>query len=370
MRRLALMCALVFGLGWALAAHGQDCAATGPTQLLMTVTNDGVAQCAIQASKPVFYQVAENYSVNVPITVQKSRTNADGQVELFTATEYRPETKTRTVTVVKMVYEIVQREIDLNELKAFETTGKTITAADLKKRCAKPTLVVCSCNDMMIPDYHAAAFKPGTVIVALPKVAPVPFNQPQPLPPAEAVPAPAPPAPGPQTSSLTVQPVAYQATLDAPLPTTPQPQFIFVSRDGNDGVKLRAFNESEYLAKLTVFTGEGDKQVTKEMEVKRTVRNSETTPIPLSAVKVSTPGGGDLTADRVRDRLTSEVVALLGAGGKAVDPFWLQNIKPTVLVLRGVSLMGNVNSAAPAPMPAQPALPRPVEGNAPPPPAT
>src|SRR5262249_47724892 len=151
------------------------------------------------------------------------------------------------------------------------------------------------CDQKMIPDYQAAAFKPGTIIVALPKVEPVPYNAPQASPPAEApFPAPAPaPAPAPRVS---LRPVAFeQVTLNGPpaengaLSPTPQPQFVFVSRDGNDGVKVRVFNETEYETTLTVLAGEGANQVMKEISAKRLVRHSETTPLPFSALKFSSP---------------------------------------------------------------------------------
>jgi hypothetical protein len=210
----------------------------------------------------------------------------------------------------------------------------------------------------MIPDYYAAIFKPGTIIVA---AAPQAYVYPEPA---------APPAPGerPQASRLSppVRTVSYQPPAElqesALLPASPSPELVFASRDGADAIKIRQFTESKYETIVTVRANDSSVSPEKQMKALRTVRHSENTLLPWSAMRISTPDGGDVPADRVKERLgTGETTVLLSADGKLVDAFWLQNMKSSVLVFRGVQLGGGMGHYG-MPMPAPVAYPAPAEG--------
>lgn len=102
------------------------------------------------------------------MTVQK-QVVIDGVTQTLVETQYRDETKTATSMVCKELWRIAcRRPLDVKKLKAFETDGKPIATADVAKRCHGATLVVVSADDETIPDYYAALFKPGTIILALP----------------------------------------------------------------------------------------------------------------------------------------------------------------------------------------------------------
>ena len=361
---LGFLVAMAAAPGW--AGHGG-----GLTQQVLRIEKDGTMTLTGQVSKPVFETKEYAYTVKVPIEVQKERV-VNGKPETFTTTEYRDETRTAVKAVMRLVFEQIYRPVNPETLKAFETDGRKIAIDDLKTRCRADTLVVVSGDDAMIPDYYATVFKPGTIILALPQMhsyaAPAPQVHP-------AAPAPPPPASTeapkrPQASLVPFVPVrnvSFQAELapqDSPkFPASPSPQLVFASREGVDAVKIRQFMESKDEVQITVRENDSSVAPEKPMTAQQLVRNSTNTFVPWSALRVSTPEGGDLTLDRAKERLgAGETAVLLSADGRLVDAFWLQNIKSNVLVIRGVQLGGGMGHyGMPAPMPAPVAYPVPIE---------
>ena len=129
---------------------------------------------------------------------------------------------------------------------------------------------------------------------------------------------------------------------------------VFAARDGADGVKIRQFSESKIPVAITVAANDSAVAPQEQITAMSTLRHSETTSLPWSSVRVSTPDNRDLPIDRVKERLGSgEQTVLMSADGKLVDEFWLQNVKLGVLVLRGFQF------AMPMPMPT--AMPVPVQ---------
>jgi hypothetical protein len=378
-RRALLVCALAFWLSAADISLAQD---GQPTQRLVRVASDDSLSLAGIVHKPVYEMMTYQYQVDVPYQ-ETYNVEVNGETRQQSRTVMKPETRTGAKTVSKLVAMATQTPLDLKTAKGFEVDGRTIAAADLKKRLTDQTLVVVSPNDDMLPNYYAAVFKPGTVILALP---PDPSGYPGAMPAPQVVPLP-PPAPGqappPQAAlplgaalvrAVSFPPVAVPAERPEEnlLPNSPAPLIVFATRSGADALKIRQYVETPTETELTVLTS--DSSVAKEVPIKvrKNTRHSETTTVPLKSVRFSSSEGKDIAADRVKDRLgAGETTVLVSADGQPVDDFWLQNIQAKILVLRGVKLPpvsagGGMMSpmAYPAPMPVQP-LPPPTPGPAP-----
>ncbi|MBI1344813.1 hypothetical protein GC163_00840 [bacterium] len=357
-----------------------------PKQQLLQVLPSGTGMLTYQVSKPVYYDEQFTYEVKIPVTVTKTVV-VDGQEQTVAETQYKAETKTGTRKVCKFVSELVCRPVDLKTTKAFETNGQPISAAALANRCEQPTMVVVSDNDKMIPEYFASVFKSGTVVLALP---PEPIPQRMMAPGAALMPAPA-VMPAPPIASVTppavpqpAQPVAAPVPTPAPdvtpapavtapipgttpvepmtpaLPFTPTPEFVFLSRDGADLLKIRQMVEQVQSVDVTMMMGEGSQAVEKVMKSQQTSKKHINTSLPWKIVKVSLPIEGLLPQSRAKEKLgQGETVGLMSIDGKTVDPLWLQNIKPGVLIVSGVRISSSMDMPAP-PMMAPTAMPLPM----------
>jgi hypothetical protein len=338
-----------------------------PTQQVLRVTGDGEWWLYNQYNITKCFPEEYTYTERVPVQESKDVVE-NGQTVTKTITRYL--TESRTATRNKMVMECQQNrnQIEPESLSAFELDGRKISPADLKKRLQGDTLVlVGSCDGAMLPDYYAAVFKPGTIFIRG-DLAYVP----QPGGPQPGEPAPAPPGLRPpsaasiidQTTSIRLVAHRTAAPLDVQLfPPTPAPQIVFAARDGADLLKIRAFQESTHPSTVSVKANDSSVSPENTLTVQTTVRHSEITTVPWAALRVSTPEAKDLPLDRVKERLgAGEATVLLSSDGKLVDEFWLQNIKPGVLVLRGVQLGGGMGHyAMPAAMPAPVAYPKSIE---------
>lgn len=367
-------------------------AAGQPRQQLLQVSSNEVGMLTYQVSKPVYYDEQFTYTVMVPYTITKEVV-VDGQTQTVAETQYKPETKTATRKVCKFVSELVCRPVDLKATKAFETNGQPIPSAVLARRCADPTLVVVSADDQMIPEYFASVFKPGTVILALPpepkpmpmmtpsvmpQPAPAPIISapvavdaaPQPAaPPAAPIPAPV-VAPAPTVAAPTPG-IAAAEPVAPPLPFTQQPEFVFLSRDGGELLKIRQMVEVVQPVEVTFVVGSGSSTIEKTMTVHQSSRRHINTSVPWKAVTASLPVEGELSHGRVKEKLgQGEVVGLISIDGKPVDATWLQNFKPSVLVVSGVRLPVTTEMAPPPPPMMAPVQPMPAPAPPVAPPAT
>ncbi len=381
----------VLSLSFVLLAWMSSTSFGQPSQQMWEVSPDGKTFALLGVrTKCFFEQVPYTYTVKVPVT-STIEVEVDGKAVTKVITTYQEETRTGTRTVCKSVCETYGITIDPQTVEAFETDGRKIALDDLKKRLKKPTLVVMADNGGMLPDYYAAVYKPGTIIIgkagqlslpAAPVVpGPPPGTLPQPVPTPRVVPVPQPKAAPPATSSREqtrslVRPVSHQVAIDESvresrrLPASPPPQLVFATREGADLVKIRQFTETKTEAEITVKANDSSVSPDKQVKVSRTTRHSETTPLAWNAIRVSTADGADVPTDRAKERLGSgETTMLLSADGKLVDAFWLQNIRPTVLVIRGVILppvMAYGQGGYGMPMPMAPATVAPAAPGAPP----
>ncbi|MBX3448873.1 MAG: hypothetical protein KF777_04890 [Planctomycetaceae bacterium] len=380
--------AIILGMLSAACLVGglRSATAEAPTQQLLKISSENGWELTGQIQKSVCEQVQYAYTVMVPQTfTQKVEENGvfkDVQVEKMV-----PETKTATKVVCKMVSTMFCQPVDPRTVKAFETDGRPISVEEVTRRCRGETLVVVTSGEEMIPDYYAAIFKPGTIILAVPTAAVPPMMAPAlpqpafPIPqPAPAAPVPAPqPAPAPQTSAarplaarFVSQPAPLLVETEVPrtgpsLPDSPAPELVFLGRDGVDALKIRQFSEATYDVEVTVRTNDSSVSPQKKITSPRTVRHSVSTLVPWRLVRLTQPGSGDITPDRAKEKMPAgESAALLSRDGRPIDEFWLQNIKPSVFVLRGITLppvapvCAPVPGHAPAPYAPQDAPPAPA----------
>ncbi len=339
-----------------------------PSQQLIRVDATGQWQ--------IYRQVMECYPVTEQRTVTKKvpetkvvKQEVDGQLVEKTVTTYKDVAETHTVTVVKTACKTVTIPLVPEALKAFETDGRPIPADKLKSRIIGDTLVVVSANGDMIADYYAALFKPGTIILATPAVPPAVE-----VPPVPAAPAPAPapaaaPAPAPSTTGVAreipvrtvasanqAEPALPAAARTPDYPGTMAPIFVFASREGADGVNLRRLTESSLQSTGYKIQRQGTGRQMVPVTMKQTVRHSEITSIAAKHLRFTSGDSASIPFDRIREKLSRETTVLYSADGDDVDPFWLQNLKLTTLVIVGPQLPGGCGPA----MPAMPAMPAPV----------
>jgi hypothetical protein len=143
---------------------------------------------------------------------------------------------------------------------------------------------------------------------------------------------------------------------------------VFVSRSDNNFVKIRQFQETRSKVSVAVRDDRSPAVPVEFIEAETVTRDSQTTTVPMAALRFSL-AEGSVDAARARERIgTAESTVLISADGKLVDYFWLQNVKPSMLVLRGVRLPG-MSSQHGAAMPAVPLITPPAPPVAPPPPA-
>jgi hypothetical protein len=94
--------------------------------------------------------------------------------------------------------------------------------------------------------------------------------------------------------------------------------------------------------------------------LQRTLRQLETTIVPARHLRFFLERSQEVTFDQAKERLSSEVAALYSVDGNKIDPFWLQNLKPSSLVLVGPQLPGEpVALATSAAMASPPIMPSP-----------
>jgi len=357
---------LMFGLaviGTASAKEGQ------PTQQVLKIMPDGTWMLTNQMTKPVFEQQQYQVTVMVPQVVTKQVKVGD-VIKTENSSVNVPETKTVTRNVCKHIVEAHCCPVDTSTVKAFETDGRPIPVAEVVKRCPTETLVVVSANRDMIPDYYTAVLKPGTILLALSPATPVlpaPArqvpNSPAANPP--AVPAtPTPPAPtsvnapaAPSVSGAPVATFAPTAGFSPPLPMNPAPELVFLSREGVDAVKIRQFEEVVSESDVTVLTNDSSISPETFLKTRQIRRRSVSSIVPWSALRIGVGSDGFVPVDRLKELLgQGEVTAVLSVDGRLIDPFWLQNFKSNVLIIRGVKLLPEMPVLAP-PMTTPPSSP-------------
>ena len=374
-----------------------------PTQQILKVTPEGnwslVRQLVVTVCVPETYA----YTVKIPKASTVTET-VDGQERTKNVTVYSQEERSgtwmKTVSEVKVISVAVVPET----LQAFETDGTVIAPAELARRCASGRLVVVSPTTEMIAGNYASVFKPGTIIVALAQIQPPDFAPagqipaprvptaptgaptsavapppaaPVPSVPVPSVPVPSVPVPSVPVPSVPVSGAPIQALPSAPairdaapvtagpggpspetggeIPVKPAPDLVFISREGATGLKIRQLEETPMIAEVSSFSSDSSVATQNVLRIPQIHRHSITTTLNWNAVRISYPSQTVVAADRIKEKLgQGEVTAVLSSDGRLIDEFWLQNIKESVLVIRGVKLMSGGLPTMPIPGPVIP----------------
>lgn len=351
-----------------------------PVQQLVRMDASGRLKVYYQMTFCIPETQTRTVQEKVPVTKEVQET-VNGELRTKTVTVYETVQKQIAVTVMKNVQEFKIRDADPDDVRAFEIDGKPISTKNLAERLSEDTLVVVSSDEHMIPDYYAALFKPGTIVLAFkPAPAAAPHHAPGP------VEAPPPPPErtelrGPRLQAVSLAENERQRQLrvpeTAPAPSFPKtlpPRFLFAGRDGAERYKLRTMTEHSFDVTGYKVKSHGTGKQMVPVQMIQTVRNQDITSIASRDLQFYSGNGQPVPADRIKEKLSREATVAYSADGEPVDPFWLQNFKPTTLVLVGPQLpvgcgpMAMPMPAAPANAPA-PALPAPAPAiSAPPPP--
>lgn len=328
-----------------------------PTQQLLGVDEAGAWQLQIQVAVCKLETRTRAVTKKIPETKTVTET-VDGKPVQKTVTQYRDVVQTQQYTVCVTDYQSVTKSIPESMLKAFETDGRSIPLDKLRSRVGSESLVLVSATDSKLPEAYAGLFKPGTIVIAL-----------------EAVRLPKPAAP-----VATVSPPAPSATPAAPvviaplskMPRSPAPQFVILGRSGVDDVVVRrAIESTAPITGVAVFK-KGSAREEAPVQMTQTVRQSESFTMAAKHLRFRLGGSADVPFERIKERIARESIVVYSTDGEEIDPFWLQNLKSTALVVIGPQLplpAPNCSPVAPQVMPAPVETPAPGPAKAIPSPA-
>jgi hypothetical protein len=170
-----------------------------------------------------------------------------------------------------------------------------------------------------------------------------------------------------------MQLVAFQTPLDEPtaqsapqvsdisqLPATPSPVVQFASQDENGGICVTTINTFENTAyiELSESDDEGRKTFRKAPVIQRNETRMSTI-YSIDTVAAVTVDGRKVPAEILTRFLKTERAVLVATPGAKVDPRWLQNMKPTTVILSVPQVQhAHGGAVVPAtPMPAPVAVP-------------
>ena len=263
-----------------------------------------------------------------------------------TVIEEVTETRARVVTVPRLMYRQVTQTFDLTAISASELGGAKLDAAALKTRLAKQGLIlIADVGRPVVPEAFKVLFKPETIVLDLRN----------PLPPADPPPLPVPGGAHPADPELVEGELAKPG--DMP------PRFRLASIDYKGQFVLKAVDISTLtstqhvtaIEKRLVDGKEVELPVSKPINVMERRETSHSFTYPGTAITGVTVDGKPLD-DRHRAALTErEIPVVIAATGKPVESFWLQNLKPKMLVL--TTLVASEPFSAREPPLAPPPLP-------------
>jgi hypothetical protein len=289
----------------------------------------------LTAVRVVMEHVYETRQETYPVTVKVARTvNDPATQQPKVVYEDQTETRTRNVAVTRPVYKQVMLRYDIDNVHTADLSGAKIDAATLKIRLAKQGLVLTSLMGPAVPEKFTLLFKPETIVLDLSRS--MPMAPPPPL-------APAPPT-GPGDVIAAPLPIEIELPRNADIP--PQFRLASIDADGQFSLKAvatQAMTSTRYVTRQQSRVVDGrESTVTVCVPISVTERreSSHTVNYPATAVSGITVDERPLD-DRHRVGLKSrEIPVVVGANGKGVEAFWLQNIKPNMLVLTVPSFQG------------------------------
>lgn len=315
-----------------------------PTQQLLRVDEAGEWQLQIQVAVCKLETKIRTVTKKIPETKIVTET-VDGKTVEKAVTVYKDAVETQQYTVCVTDYQTVTKSIPAATLKAFETDGRSIPLEKLRGRVGNETLVVVSATEGKLPEGYASLFKPGTIVIAL-----EPVKGPQPSTSVATAP------------SVTVPASPAQGAPSSQLPQAPAPQFMMLGRSGVDDVVVRRTSESTSpVTGMAVFK-KGALKEQAPVQMMQTVRQSESLRLAAKHLHFQVGESVDVPFERIKERIARESAVVYSTDGEAIDPFWLQNLKSTSLVVIGPQLPSTGSSyvpASPAMMPAPVGFPAP-----------
>jgi len=324
-----------------------------PMQQLLRMDEAGEWQLQIQVAVCKLETRIRTVTKRIPETKTVTEI-VDGKTVEKAVTQYKDVVETQQYTVCVPDYQTVTQSIPAATLKAFETDGRSIPLDKLRSRVGKETLVVVSATAGKLPEVYASLFKSGTIVIALEPIQ-------------------APKSPAPVATVTPPAPVVAPATptVVAPRPQmsrSPAPQFVMLSRSGLDDLVLRRTSESTSpITGMAVFK-KGTVKEQAPVQMMQTVRHSESFTLAARHLHINLGDSSDVPFERIKERIARETAVVYSTDGEAVDPFWLQNLKSTTLVVIGPQLPSSspaCGPAMPAAMPAPAVSPVPASPPAP-----
>ena len=319
MRHLLLATVVLFcgTTSWAL---GQE--EGGLEQALASASPNGLVKFVLWQAIPETATATRNVTV-MEARVVKFKELVNGKEVEREKTETFHVTRPEQYTFVVWKSVSVEKRADPQHTRYYETDGRKVDPQTLSRRLAKQTLVVVRQDGKPLPSHFASIFRPGTLIVSM-----------EPLPPAGPAPISAPEKPE-RLPGKNLDPPAKEQPRDEETegPKGPAPQFQFFSlSDGKLNIRRtneRSFRQTAY--RESVASSGTRTYVPFSMTI--IDRTSHIVQVDPQNVQLATADGKRIEPRQLPQLLPDEQAGIVSLDGKPVEPFWLQNIEPSVLVV-------------------------------------
>lgn len=237
--------------------------------------------------------------------------------------------------VKKVTYSVTRFEchvsplvVDLDKVQGSDTFGKKLDAKALATMLKTETPVVLLPSGLKPDPQYMRVFKKGTVVLMMAaalEAMPAPVAMPAPGPaPARVGPAPAkvvpPPAQDPKDEKLV-------------LPKGLQPMPSMASIDETGTLRIRQRHDNVFMNTMAVEVEEKGKKTSVPLAVRHTMQSVETREIPGKHVRVFHTDGKPVPSEKLAELLANETNVLVSTDGNMADPFYLQIIRDSALIL-------------------------------------
>jgi hypothetical protein len=309
-----------------------------PTQQWLQVDAAGQFRLVTQATVCKIETRTRTVTKKIPETKTVNET-VDGMTVTKNVTVYREVSEEQAYTVCIPVFLPILRVLSPESFQVFDADGGVLDLKQLQQRVGEGKLVLVSQVEGRLPTLYANLFRPETLVLVL--KSPKTHQQP-------AV------AASTEHQTPPVMPLPK-------FPAAPAPHFVLMARQGVDAVDVRRSQEAttSVQSTLTITKGQVQEQIT--VPLQRTLRQLETTVIPNQHLRFRLDQTDNIAFERIKEKLSREQAAVYSSDGAKVDPFWLQNLKSSSLVVVGPLLPDSLSgSMAPTFNSPQPVTPRSV----------
>lgn len=248
--------------------------------------------------------------------------------------------KKETYMVTRCVARIVPMVLDVDQIQASDTFGKRIEAAKLADMLKTETPVVIVANGAKPDPQYLRVFKKGTLVLMIAENAgamPVP------------VAAPVPSDNGPAPAKVAPPPAEDPADKKIVLPKGLQPTPSMASIDETGTLRIRQRHDNVFMSTMNTEIEEKGKTVCVPLAIRHTTQSVETREMPSKHVRAFRADGKPVPADKLPQLLAGETSVLLSNDGNMVDPYYLQIVRESTLVLVMPRPVPAVAQPAPAP---------------------